>query len=135
MAVEANLKSKELYKLLLIAIENIPMIISISYILNTVLAVYSLDTPLLSIISGMSILTWIFMYLSAIVFRFCTYHRMFLWYILLTDTLNTIDYYIELPISDHNMIAIHLSLIGIFLFVILYLYVRSNKKPTGKNSK
>lgn len=104
------------------------MIISSCYVLNTILALAGIDFPILSIISGMSILTWLFMYLAAIVFRFCKYHRMFLWFILSEDIINTIDYYIDLPISDFNMFAINFAIIGIFLFIILYLYVKSNKK-------
>ena len=96
--------------------------------LNTILALAGIDFPILSIISGMSILTWLFMYLATIVFRFCKYHRMFLWFILSEDIINTIDYYIDLPISDFNMFAINFAIIGIFLFIILYLYVKSNKK-------
>ena len=40
------------------------------------------------------------MYLSATVFRFCLYHKMFLHYILVTDIINIIDYYVGIPIED-----------------------------------
>lgn len=83
---------------------------------------------------GMSLFTWLFMYLAAIVFKFCNYHKMFLWFILAENIINIVDYYIELPISDFNMFAIHFSIIGILLFIILYLYVKSNKKSTAEDS-
>lgn len=78
----------------------IPMIISLFYLINTITAFIGIDIPILSTISGMSLLTWIFMYIATIVFNFCSYHRMFLYYILIVDIINIIDYYIGIPISD-----------------------------------
>ena len=78
----------------------IPMIISLFYLINTITAFIGIDIPILSTISGMSLLTWIFMYIATIVFNFCSYHRIFLYYILIVDIINIIDYYISIPISD-----------------------------------
>ena len=78
----------------------IPMIISLFYLINTITAFIGIDIPILSTISGMSLLTWIFMYVATIVFNFCSYHRIFLYYILIVDIINIIDYYINIPISD-----------------------------------
>ena len=83
----------------------------------------------------MSILPWIFMYLSATVFRFCLYHKMSLHYILVTDIINIIDYYVGIPIEDLELLMIHGTITRLFLFVILYLYVKSHKKPTIKDSR
>ena len=95
-----NLKSKNLYRLLIVMLKYIPMIISLFYLINTITAFIDIDIPILSTISGMSLLTWIFMYIATIVFNFCSYHRMFLYYILIVDIINIIDYYISIPISD-----------------------------------
>ena len=95
-----NLKSKNLYRLLIVMLKYIPMIISLFYLINTITAFIGIDIPILSTISGMTLLTWIFMYIATIVFNFCSYHRMFLYYILIVDIINIIDYYISIPISD-----------------------------------
>ena len=95
-----NLKSKNLYRLLIVMLKYIPMIISLFDLINTITAFIGIDIPILSTISGMSLLTWIFMYIATIVFNFCSYHRMFLYYILIVDIINIIDYYISIPISD-----------------------------------
>ena len=92
--------SKNLYKLLIVMLKYIPMIISLFYLINTITAFIGIDIPILSTISGMSLLTWIFMYIATIVFNFCSYHRIFLYYILIVDIINIIDYYISIPISD-----------------------------------
>lgn len=110
------------------------MLIALCYVINTLLCAADIDCPLLSNIAGVSIFTWVFLYLSALVFRFCIYHRMFLWYILSSDTVNMVDYYVYLPIDDSEMYLVNFGLIGVFLFIILFLYVKTDKKLLAKNS-
>ncbi len=106
------------------------MVIALCYMLNTM----SYIEPL-SNIAGVSLLTWIFLYLASVVLEFCSYHRMFLWYILIDDVLNIVDYYWSIPISTDNLIRIHNILAGITLFIVLILYVKSNKVIIRKNNK
>lgn len=136
MGVEENSKINKLYyKLFIVILKYIPMVIALCYVLNTVTAMLGIYIEPLSNIAGMSLLTWIFLYIATYVFRFCMYHRMFLWYILVDDLLNIADYYYELPIETGNLLMIHNSIIGVFLFIILYLYVKSHKRPIGKDSR
>lgn len=111
------------------------MSIALCYLLNTLAAIFSFNCQILSHIAGMSLITWIFLYLATIVFKFCAYHRMFLWYILTNDIINIIDYYLNIPINDSQIIAMNCSIAGIMLFIILYLYVRSNKKSIKEDSE
>lgn len=127
MAKVESLRSKYLYKILLILLKYIPIMIALFYVLNTVSALCGVDIPVLSNIAGMSLFTWIFMYIAAWVFQFCIYHRMFLYYILITDIINIYDYYIGI---NHDIVALHISLIGISLFLILYFYVKHNKRAS-----
>lgn len=127
MAKVESLRSKYLYKILLILLKYIPIMIALFYVLNTVSALCGIDIPVLSNIAGMSLFTWIFMYIAAWVFQFCIYHRMFLYYILITDIINIYDYYIGI---NHDIVALHISLIGISLFLILYFYVKHNKRAS-----
>ena len=135
MLVEGNSRNvnKLYYKLFIIVLKYIPSLIALCYILNTVMALFSIYIEPLSNIAGMSLLTWIFLYIATYVFKFCIYHRMFLWYILVDDILNIVDYYYELPIETGNLLMLHNSIIGIFLFIILYIYVKNHKKSTSKN--
>lgn len=135
MLVEGNSRNvnKLYYKLFIIVLKYIPSLIALCYILNTVMALFGIYIEPLSNIARMSLLTWIFLYIATYVFKFCIYHRMFLWYILIDDLLNIIDYYYELPIETSNLLMIHNSIIGIFLFIILYLYVKNHKKSISKN--
>ena len=127
MAKVENLRSKYLYKILLILLKYIPIMIALFYVLNTISALCGIDIPVLSNLAGMSLFTWIFMYIAAWVFQFCIYHRMFLYYILITDIINIYDYYIGI---NYDIVALHISLIGISLFLILYFYVKHNKRAS-----
>ena len=130
-----NLKSKTLYKIELGLLKVIPMILALTALLNSILSYFGIDLYILSYIGGVSIFTMLFLYLSSYVFKFCEYHRMFLHYIVSTWIINIIDYYVGIPISDLEYLCLQMIIAGISLFIILYLYVKSHKKPTVKDSR
>lgn len=136
---EKFVRSKTLHKALILVIKYIPMIISMFYILNTILCWLGIDAPVLSNIAGVSLLTWSFLFLSDIVFQFCIYHRMFLYYILVDDLLNIYDFYFGIPLSTVEVLEIHSVLIGLLLFSILFVYlkvyVKDNKGDIIKDSQ
>lgn len=133
MTKEATLNRRS-HKALLLVLKFIPMVTALLYLSNTLLACLGIDLPVLSHIGGMSLLTWLFILLATYVFRFCVYHRMFLYYILVSDLLNITDYYIGIPISTVHLLMIHLVLAGLFLFLILYCYVECHKKTAEENT-
>ena len=130
MVVVEKSRRSNLHKLLLLVLKYIPIVIALCYMLNTILYIEPLSN-----IAGVSLLAWVFLYLASVVFEFCSYHRMFLWYILIDDILNIVDYYWSIPISTDNLIRVHNILAGITLFVALILYVKSNKIIIRKNNK
>lgn len=136
MGVEANsLRSKDLYKIELYLLKVMPMLLAAIYLVNTVLSYYDIVMLALSYIGGLSFIPLVFMYISSYVFRFCSYHRMFLHYIVINDLINLIDYHYTLPISDWELLILHMSIAGISLFIILYLYVKGHSKNVKKHSR
>ena len=133
-AEENSLRNKNLYKIELYLLKVMPMLIAAIYLINTVLSYYDIILPVLSYIGGLSLIPIVFMYLSSYVFKFCSYHRMFLHYIVINDLINLVDYYYTLPISDWQLLVLHMSIAGISLFIILYLYVKSHRKATKRYS-
>lgn len=135
---ERYVKSKLGYKLLILAIKYIPLIITLFYILNQLLYWFNIDTPVISNIAGVSLLTWIVLFLSAIVFKFCIYHRLFLYYILISNLITIYDFYIGIPLNTRTILEIQSVLIGILIFSILFTYLKtydkSNKKLIIKNN-
>ena len=130
MVVVEKSRRSSLQKLLLLVLKYIPIVIALCYMLNTMFYIEPLSN-----IAGVSLLTWVFLYLASVVFEFCSYHRMFLWYILIDDILNIVDYYWNIPISTDNLIRIHNILAVITLFIVLVLYAKSNKVIIRKNNK
>ena len=117
-----------LHSLEIKTIKVIPMLLALVALTNTILSYFDIDAPILSYLGGVSILPLIFLYLSSYSFSFCEYHRMFLHYVTLNWILNIIDYYWGIPVSNKNLFLIYMIIAGIFMFVILYLYLKSRKK-------
>lgn len=135
MAVEVNCpKSRVLYKIQLYLLKVIPMVMAFICIVNSTLSYFDIDIPVLSYIASNSILTLLFFYTSSYVFKFCSYHRMFLHYITVTWLLNVIDLYVGIPIGDLPYLLLQLIVAGISLFIILYLYAKNNKRTTPQDS-
>lgn len=124
MAKEERLRSKVLYKSVLVFLKIIPMLICFLDVVNTALCVLGIECHWLSYIGGISFLTIAFLYLASYVFRFCAYHRMFLHYVLVTNILSVVDFEFGLPISNRGMLDIHIVLFDLFLFLVLYFYRR-----------
>lgn len=136
MGVEGNsLRNRDLYKIELYLLKVMPMLLAAIYLVNTVLSYYDIVVLALSYIGGLSFIPLVFMYISSYVFRFCSYHRMFLHYIVINDLINLIDYHYTLPISDWELLILHMSIAGISLFIILYLYVKGHSKNVKKHSR
>jgi hypothetical protein len=124
MAVEENLNNKYLYKLFILILKFIPSIIAMIHLLSTILSYFSIDLVILSYIGSISLLPLLFMYLASYVFKFCSYHRMFLHYSVIINSLNIYDYYIGIPISNMEIIMVHIIISIIFSFIITYLYLK-----------
>lgn len=133
VVVEKSKRSE--YKLLIIVLKFIPILTALCYMSSTIFNYFGYNIEPLSNIGGMSLLTWLFIYLASIVFNFCSYHRVFLWYIFIDDIFNIIDYYITIPISTDNILMLHNIFIGITLFTVLILYVKDNKVIIRKSNK
>lgn len=127
MGAEANLRSKLLYKIEILVLKYIPFLLAVIYFINTLLSLFYINAILLSYIAGISILPWIFILISSFVFRFCSYHRVPLYYIIGNDIINIIDGYFELPISDLVFMSIHSVIFFICFIVIFVLCKKCNR--------
>ena len=126
---------KLLYKITVIVLKILPMLLAFITLLNSILSYFNIDLVILSYIGGVSLIPMLFIYVTSYTFKFCEYHRMFLHYIVVTWIINIIDLYIGIPVSDVGYFGIQLIVAGISLFIILYLYVKSYKNPTVKDSR
>ena len=111
---------KNLYKLELIFIKILPLGIALCYLLNTVLLYFGIDAVILSYIGGMSILPTAFILISSFVFKFCIYHRLPIYYIIVSDIFNYIDFYIGIPITTRDLFILNMLIAGIFIVLIVF---------------
>ena len=121
MAVVERNADKRFYKIMLCTLKVIPMCMAFCEFLNTFLnLIWHIETPLLSYIGGCSFITWLFIYLAAIVFRFCIYHRMFLYYVLINNLISIYEFQWGIPVDDAGLLCIYSLVATISLFLILY---------------
>ena len=92
--------NKLLYKVTVIVLKILPVLLAFITLLNSILSYFNIDLIILSYIGGVSLITMLFIYVASYTFKFCEYHRMFLHYVVVTWIINTIDYYIGIPIND-----------------------------------
>lgn len=123
VVAERNISKYE-YKALLQFLKVLPTILAVCNCLNTYLSFYGIEAPTISYMGGISFTGWLFIYFAAIVFRFCLYHRMFLYYVLINNLLSIYEFHIGIPVSDAALIRLYTFITGIFLFVILICYRR-----------
>ena len=110
--------NRSLYKIMIYLLKVLPMLMAAFGFLNTAL-------PLISFISGLSLLPLIFFWFSSYVFKFCEYHRLPLYYILINDILNWIDYRYGFPMDNRSMFCVYA--IVTFVSISIFVYLRIKK--------
>lgn len=106
----------------------IPMVMAGLYLLNTVLSYFDVEWPIISYLTGIGLIPWLFIMLASYLFCFCEHHRMFLWYILANNFICWIDSKWPLPISNWDFFVLHIIIAGLALFLALYFHQREVKR-------
>ena len=117
--------NRSLYKIMIYLFKVLPMVMAAFGFLNTALSLSGIDAPLISFISGLSLLPLIFFWFSSYVFKFCEYHRLPLYYILIIDILNWIDYRYGFPMDNRSMFCVYA--IVTFVSISIFVYLRIKK--------
>ena len=114
-------------------IKVIPMIYAILCLLNTTLSYFNINVEILSYMGSVSLVTLILLYTLSYAFKFCEYHRMPLYYIIVNNLISIIDLYIGIPVSDYELLMIHSFIAGISIIITIILYVKCNKNTASKD--
>lgn len=107
-----------------ITLKYAPAAMALSCVMNTTGAYFGYDTAVLSYISGISLIPWLFMLIASIVFRYCIYHRFLLYYIMIDNIINVVDYYTGIPVEDYSILMIHYIAFGVIISMATYKHVR-----------
>jgi len=76
----------------------------------------------------MSLFSWLFMFITSLIFRYCYVHRLPLYYIAVNELLINLDYYIGIPVEDIKLFLIHLTVIISLIFGYSYYYIKFKLK-------
>lgn len=113
------------HKLMIKVLKILPMLIALLYFINTILGYYGINMDIISLLSGVSILPLLFLYIASYALGFCNYHRMFLHYVAVSDFMLWIITFSEISISIYNTFFLLMVIAGIPLFIILYQWLKS----------
>lgn len=125
--------NKYLYKIELYVLKIIPMLLALCSFLNTTLFYFGINLTILTYIGGVSFLTLGFLYISSYAFQFCSYHRIFLHYILIVNIISYIDMEFYIPVSNFNLLILYATIA--FVFMVLILIKSKNEKYNSEISK
>ena len=132
-----TLKSKSLYKLLLVVLKALPMIMAVGLVLSNTIPRINPYLNMTVHALGLIAPPFLFMYLSSYIFRFCSYHRIFLYYILAVQIVTITDWYIGIPISNEAIRNVIRYITGGFGIMAIILYIKHRidmKKPEPSES-
>ena len=132
--MEVKSRNKILVTYFRFILKCIPYIIAFCYIIFTAGCYFGIELNVLGYIASCSIFTWLFLYISSFTFKFCIYHRIPLYYILLNDLLNVVDIYIGLPMTTYSFFLLHIFILGICLGLFIYLKVKDYARIFKKRS-
>lgn len=79
-----------------------------------VLNYYELPHYYLNVFGGFSICFIITLYLQSYIFQFCSWHRVPIHYVLLSNIIALIDDIVKIPLSDLNMMRMYFVLLVMF---------------------
>jgi len=126
--------NKNSYKLMLVLLKYMPMVCAAGYALNSLLSYFNIDLIFIGYIVHVSLIPLLYIYITSIVFKFCIYHKVFIYYIAVNELLNIVDYNWGIPVSDKGLFILNIVLICITLFILLYNHVKNTKKPITKGN-
>ena len=125
--------NKTLYTIFLISIKYIPILLALGDCMHSIFSYYDINAACISYLSGISILSLLFIYAASFTFGFCSSHRVPLHYVVISNSIALYDSWIGIPISDKQMLCTYLIVFGISIFIYLYCrYVEHNKNIITK---
>lgn len=119
---------KSEHKIFLILLKYIPFILSISYFVAVVLDIHGIDTMWLSILAGAGFIPSIFVLLLSYIFRYCIYHRMPIYYVMLNNFVNWLVYAYNFNMSICMYFSWFMFITAVFCIITTILYLNNKKK-------
>lgn len=102
-------------------IRRVPVVMAGTSFLNTLLFIFNIDSCLLSFLCGSSYLFIFVLWKMSKLFELCIYHKICLIYACIMETINMIDYMMEIPVSFNTVCYLFFFLSFIVFISVLIL--------------
>ena len=116
---------KNQHKFLIMTLRMLPVIMAAFYLLGN--AGLGVGLQVLFHYIGLVFAPLLFMYLASHVFKFCSYHRLFIYYVIIVELLNVVDWYFTIPYDNPIITIIH-DIVTVLLFVGIAIQLIVKKK-------
>ena len=120
--------SKLELKICKIIVKYAPFTIAVGYFIMAICSCFGFVPHFISIFCSMSIIPFIVLFAISKLLKYCSWHRLPLWYSVLIDVLNAIYFYFNIPISGKFAIAIYLLTTIAFILIGMCLKEKHNAK-------
>lgn len=120
-------------KLCKIVIKYSPLAIAIGYFIMSCASCFGLMFPIVSTLCYLTVIPFITLYAISKLLKFCSWHRLPLWYSVVIDILNAIFYYFNIPLVGKPMLAVYLTVT--ILFIVLGMYLKEKHNVKNRVSK
>lgn len=132
---EKTLGNKYLYKLFIIISKYLPYVISITQMLGIVFNYFEISCVWLSFLGGCSLGVLVILFLISYVFRFCSIHRIPLYYTSFIYLMRLIDEIVGIPISALMLFRVHAIIAGITILLYGFYFYKNRNKPKVNHIK
>lgn len=122
-----------LHKLFLLIIKYVPVITAIIYFICCVLGCFQIKTIILPNIFFLSPISALFIICASFTFKFCIWHRLPIYYSLVLQIINIIDYYSPVVFTNNVMLFIYLLITMFFILLGMYFKNKYNADKENKN--
>lgn len=109
---------------MLTILKGLPMVMALGFVISNTIPRINPVLNMITHICGLIIPQFAFMYISSYIFRFCSYHRIFLHYILAIQAITITDWYIGIPISNNEIRYLQYAVSVVFAIIAVCLYIK-----------
>ena len=115
--------SQRRYKMMIASLKVIPAIMAVSQFMGPLCAYLGVGFQIGTHYLGLFLAPMMYLYMSSIVFKFCWYHRIFIWYMLLSEGLTITDWYFRIPISNEAICMVQFAIAAAFVLGVVIYYI------------
>lgn len=130
---KTTLKSKYLYKLTLLMMKLLPIIMCFSYLIMFFIYKTLGKYIVIPHLIGTVLAPLLFLYLISYLFKYCSFHRLFIHYYCFIQLINVTDHYGCLPFNSELGDVLHDIITYTFITLVIIIYIIKFKKDTCCN--